>query len=94
MHYQNLRPTNVVTYRREAYRYHAGNVRITFDSQIKTSNNVNGFLNPDGAVIPATDKIILEIKYDGFLPDIIRDIVQIGWRNQLEFSKYVVSRLV
>ena len=92
--YQNLRPRNIVEYHREAYVFRAGNVRITFDSQIKTSNDVKGFLNPDLVTIPAAGAIILEIKYDGFLPDIIRDILQIGWRNQTEFSKYVVARLV
>ena len=92
--YQNLRPRNIVEYYREAYTFRAGNVRITFDSNIRTSNNVAGFLTPDSATIPATGMMILEIKYDGFLPDIIWDILQIGWRNQTEFSKYVVARLV
>ena len=91
---QNLRPRSIVDYRREAYVYRAGNVRVTFDSNIRASNSVSGFLNPDLTTIPAAGSIILEIKYDGFLPEIIRDIVQIGCRNQTEFSKYVVARLV
>ena len=91
---QNLRPKSIVDYRREAYIFRAGNVRVTFDSNIRTSNSVSGFLNPELTTIPAVGAIILEIKYDGFLPDIIRDVVQIGWRNQAEFSKYVVARLV
>ena len=94
IHYQNLRPRNIVEYHREAYTYHAGNVRVTFDTQIRTSNSVTGFLKPNLTTIPAANAIIMEIKYDGFLPDIIRDILQIGWRNQTEFSKYVVARLV
>jgi len=69
-------------------------VRITFDSGIRTSNNVAGFLNPALTTIPASGSIIMEIKYDGFLPDIIRDIAQIGWRGQTEFSKYVAARFV
>ena len=94
MRYQNLRPQNIVQYQREAYIYRAGHVRITFDSRISTSHSVAGFLNPQLVVIPATNAIIMEIKYNGFLPDIIRDILQIGARNQSEFSKYVVARLV
>jgi len=94
IHYQNLRPRSIVDYRREAYVYRAGNVRITFDSGIRTSNSVAGFLAPGLTTIPAASSIIMEIKYDGFIPDIVRDIVQIGWRNQTEFSKYVVARLV
>jgi len=92
--YQNLRPRNIVDYHREAYIYRAGNVRVTFDSHIKTSNSVIGFLNPKLVTIPAASAIIMEIKYDGFLPDIMRDILQIASRNQAEFSKYVVARLV
>ena len=92
--YQNLRPKNIVDYYREAYIYRAGNVRITLDSRIRTSNSVTGFLNPNLVTIPAANAIILEIKYDGFLPDIIRDILQINCRNQTEFSKYVVARLI
>ena len=92
--YQNLRPKNIVDYKREAYVYRAGNVRVTFDTDIRTSNSVAGFLNPNLVTVPASNGIILEIKFDGFLPDIIRDILQIGSRNQTEFSKYVVARLV
>jgi len=92
--YQNLRPRNIVDYCREAYVYRAGNVRITLDSRIRTSNSVAGFLNPNLVTIPAANAIIMEIKYDGFLPDVIRDVLQIGFRNQTEFSKYVVARLV
>ena len=92
--YQNLRPRNIVEYRREAYIYRTGNVRITFDGNIRTSNSVTGFLNPNLVTIPAAGMTIMEIKYDGFLPDIIRDLLQIGWRSQTEFSKYVVARLV
>ena len=94
INYQNLRPRNIVIYHREAYVYMAGNVRITFDSNIKTSNSVTGFLDPNLVAIPAAGMTIMEIKYDGFLPDIIRDILQLGWHNQTEFSKYVVARLV
>ena len=92
--YQNLRPKNIVDYRREAYIYRAGNVRVTFDSDIRTSIGVSGFLNPRSVTVPAAGSVILEIKYDGFLPDIIRDVLQISSRNQTEFSKYVAARLV
>ena len=92
--YQNLRPRSIVDYYREAYTYRAGNVRITFDSNIRTSNSVKGFLDPTLVTIPAAAAIILEVKYDNFLPDIIRDITKIGNRNQTEFSKYVAARLV
>jgi len=94
MHYQHLRPRVIVDYHREAYIYPAGNVRVTIDSNIRMSNNVNNFLTPHSVTIPAANALILEIKYDGFIPDVIQSILRIDRRNQTEFSKYVVSRLV
>ena len=94
MHTQALRPKNIVEYDREVYVYPTGNVRITLDRKVKMSNSVNEFLNPNVVTILAANAIILEVKYDGFLPDVIRDIVQINQRNQTEFSKYVVARFV
>ena len=94
IHYQNLRPRIIVDYHREAYIYRAGNVRITLDSNIRTSNSVSGFLDPKLPTVPAASATIMEIKFDGFLPDVIRDIIQINARNQTEFSKYIVARLV
>lgn len=94
MRFQHLRPRAIVDYTREAYIVHAGNVRITIDSNIRTSNNVAGFLNPELPTIPSANAIILEVKYDSFLPDVIRDVIQLNNRHETEFSKYVVARLV
>lgn len=91
---QQLRPRTIVCYNREAYVYAPGNVRVTIDTDIRMSNAVRDFLNPDSVTIPAAAATVLEIKYDAYLPDIIRDAVQLGARQETEFSKYVVSRLV
>ena len=92
--YQNLRPKTIVDYTREAYIYTAGNVRITIDSNISSSSSTTEFLNPFIPMIPSANAIILEVKFDGFLPDIIKDMIQLDSRHTSEFSKYVVSRLV
>ncbi len=92
--YQNLRPKVIIDYIREAYIYPAGNVRVTFDSKIKSSNNVQGFLEPNLVTVPAAQAFIMEIKYDGFIPEIIRQLIQTGTRHETEFSKYLVARLV
>ena len=92
--FQNLRPKIIVDYMREAYIYPAGNVRVTIDSDIRSSSNISEFLNSDIPTIPAANSIVLEIKFDDFMPDIIAGILQINSRSMTEFSKYVVSRLV
>lgn len=72
---QQLRPRVLVSYVREPYVYAAGNVRVTFDSNIRTSLFQREFLNGALPDIIATDtpgNIILEVKYDAFLPEVIR----------------------
>lgn len=72
---QQLRPRVLVSYVREPYVYAAGNVRVTFDSNIRTSLLQREFLNgalPDIIATDAPGDIILEVKYDAFLPEIIR----------------------
>ncbi len=72
---QQLRPRVLVSYVREPYVYAAGNVRVTFDSNIRTSLFQRDFLNgalPDIIATDAPGDIILEVKYDAFLPEVIR----------------------
>lgn len=94
MYTQQLRPKVIVDYRREAYVYGPGNVRITIDSNVRTGNDVTQFLDANSVSIPAVAGTILEVKFDEFLPDIIRDVIQINNRSATEFSKYVVCRMV
>ncbi|MGG7143047.1 polyphosphate polymerase domain-containing protein [Clostridium nigeriense] len=93
--YQCLKPKTIVDYTREAYIYDAGNVRITIDSNIKSglySTNIFDSTLPTLGLVN-DNPIILEIKYDNFLPDIIRDLIQTNTRNQTAVSKYAACRL-
>lgn len=95
MKYQRLRPRVLVSYVREPYIYRAGNVRITFDSQIRTTLYHREFLTKQVPDISATDTpqdMILEVKFDAFLPEIIQDLIQIPGIRQQAFSKYGVCR--
>jgi len=94
MHYQQLRPRNIVDYKREAFVYPAGNVRITLDYDIRTSWNIYDFLRAGPAAVPVWDGYILEVKYDNFLPEIIRGIVTLSGRNCTSFSKYAATRII
>ena len=91
---QQLRPKTIVDYTREPYIFSAGNVRITLDYNIRTGLLCTDFLNPDCVTIPAGDTpIILEVKWDAYLPDIIRDAIQLGNRHTCAFSKYAACRI-
>ena len=94
MRSQQLRPKVLVSYEREPYIYGPGNVRVTFDSKIKTSI-FGTYLPGDILDLPATDEatqMIMEVKFDDFLPDIIKTIVNEGNILQQSFSKYEACR--
>ena len=89
-----LRPKTIVDYTREPFVFAPGNVRVTLDYNIRTGLGCTDFLNPDCVTVPAGDApIILEVKWDGFLPDIIRDAVQLPGRRVSAFSKYAQCRI-
>ena len=90
---QGLRPRTIVDYRREPYIYAPGNVRVTIDYDIRTGLRSTDFLNPDCVTVPVTnDPILLEVKWDEFLPAIIRDAVGLEGRHAAAFSKYAACR--
>lgn len=90
---QGLRPRTLVDYMREPFVYPPGNVRVTLDYDIRTGLRCVDFLDPNCVTIPAMDNaVILEVKWDAFLPDIIRDAVQIPGRRTAAFSKYAACR--
>jgi hypothetical protein len=90
---QGLRPRVLTSYLREPYVYKAGNVRITFDWDVRTSL-YSGKLLDSPADISAAEPgdMILEVKYDEYLPDIIKALLQTGFLRQTAFSKYAASR--
>lgn len=94
MRSQGLAPKTIVDYLRIPFVFVPGNVRVTLDYNIRTGTFRTDFLNPDTLTIPAGDApIILEVKWDSFLPDIIRDAVTIPGRSTCAFSKYEQCRI-
>ncbi|MBQ6899229.1 MAG: polyphosphate polymerase domain-containing protein [Firmicutes bacterium] len=95
MNTQLLRPRTVVRYWREAYIYRAGNVRITFDSNITTGLRPENFLErecPVPAEMTTPDSLILEVKYDEFMPDMVRKLIAPHCTRVQAFSKYAQCR--
>lgn len=88
-----LRPKTIVAYRREPFIYDPGNVRVTFDFDIRSGVCNPDILSGNALLVPVNpDRVILEVKYDAFLPDIIRMIVQEGTPRVQAFSKYAACR--
>lgn len=84
-----LRPKVIVTYEREAFIYEPGNVRITFDKNIRGSDHIELFGNPKLEYdYPKDLNYVLEIKYDEFIPDFLLQILEIDSMQQTSYSKY------
>jgi len=94
LHCELLRPKIIVDYLREAYVFPAGNVRVTMDYDIRSSLDPRAFLSPGIITVPIPGTIILEVKYDAFLPELIRGVVALGSRQQSAFSKYAATRII
>ncbi|MCI8307183.1 MAG: polyphosphate polymerase domain-containing protein [Lachnospiraceae bacterium] len=95
MNSQQLRPKVMVSYVREPYIYKVGNVRVTFDSNIRSTLFHRAFLKETAADIAVADnpgEIILEVKFDAFLPELIQLLIQTAGIRRQAYSKYGVCR--
>ena len=91
---QQFRPSVIVEYERTPFVYDIGNVRITIDRNIRSSNSYSDFFNErlvSRAVLPQGQQL-LEVKYNTFLPSFILDVLQTGELQQTTFSKYYICR--
>jgi len=94
MVYQRLAPKTIVDYTRIPFVYGPGNVRATIDYNIRTGDYRTDFLNPNTLTMPAGESpIIFEVKWDEYLPDIIKDAVSLRGRHVSAFSKYEQCRI-
>ena len=92
---RGLRPAVIVEYDRTPFVHSAGRVRVTIDRNIRSSSDIDGFLEDRGLasrpVLPAGANLI-EVKFDTFLPDHIAHCVEHGRMRRETFSKYYMAR--
>lgn len=92
---RHLVPKVLVDYTREPYVYPVEDVRITFDKNIRTAMRSIDLFNPDVPTYPATDlkdSMILEVKFNNYLPTYVHGLVQLGASQHVAASKYVACR--
>lgn len=90
-----LRPKVIVEYVREAFVYPSENTRITFDKSLKTSyENYNLFdeFTPMYSAFDDPSTIVLEVKFNNYLPIHIQRLIQLGRATQSAISKYCICR--
>lgn len=87
-----MRPKVYVDYEREPYIMEAGDVRITFDSGVRGAFPGYGITEKDMVFRYVLDpgKLIMEVKFTEFLPEIVRRILPARAMEQSAVSKYVL----
>ena len=89
-----MKPKVIVDYDRVPYVYHLGNVRITLDENISSSDRIETFLDKEiykRPIMPAGWHV-LEVKFDEYLPDYIKTTLQLDSLRQTAFSKFYLCR--
>lgn len=89
-----MRPKVIVEYMRIPYVCQYGNVRVTLDRNISSSNRADLFLEDQIPLRPVLEagQHVLEVKYDEYLPDHIYHTVHMANLRQTAFSKYYLCR--
>ena len=91
---RSFRAKNISEYEREAYYLPYGNIRITFDFNLRTYNSDINFLQIKNSSIPIFfDKInILEIKFSSPLPEHLKYVLSKIVANRCAISKFVLGQ--
>lgn len=89
-----MKPKIIVEYDRVPYIYKLGNVRVTLDKNISSSNRIETFLDKEiyRRPIMPTGWHVLEVKFDEFLPDYIKTALQLDSLRQTAYSKFYLCR--
>ena len=87
-------PSVIVDYTREPYIYGPGNVRVTFDKYLSTAPWNPNLFDPHLPLLPvqAEAAMIMEVKYDAFLPLLIKRIFPDSIVGPMSISKYILCR--
>ncbi|MBE9524123.1 MAG: polyphosphate polymerase domain-containing protein, partial [Chloroflexi bacterium] len=87
-----MRPRVIVDYERDPYIFDAGSVRVTFDKNVRAGVEALDLFNSNMAMVETLDpgKLIMEVKFTEFLPNVVREILPPKSAQFASVSKYVL----
>lgn len=89
------RPCVMIEYMREAFTHPLFRTRVTVDSQIRCNETESDIFKRDIPMIPVLDSLaVLEVKYNGKLPEYINKAVSCVPHVNSSVSKYCGSRKI
>ncbi|WP_066506487.1 polyphosphate polymerase domain-containing protein [Abyssisolibacter fermentans] len=94
MNKEFYQPKVIVDYKREAYTCPVQDIRITFDKDIRTTITDFNIFDDKLNTIPIFKQhtMVMEVKYNRFLPDWIKDMLSNINGDKCAISKYCLSR--
>lgn len=87
-----LKPVIIIDYTRRAYTYPAGNVRVTFDSALQSGRVTPNVWLPGILSDVLENNVILEVKFNQYLPVHIQQLICSISAPKMALSKYVIGR--
>jgi len=87
-----LKPLVLVDYHRIPLTWPADEIRITFDSHLSTGIFRTDLFDPNAALHPALPhgQVILEVKYNHFMPDFLNALLDTAGAMPVSMSKYAM----
>ncbi len=87
-----MRPRVIVDYERTPFIMDEGTVRITFDKRVRAAIGGYDIFDDSLPTLNAidSDKLIMEVKYTEFLPQIVRNMIPPRNSELTAASKYVI----
>lgn len=94
MHMHCYRPKTIVEYRRKAFVAPENKIRITFDNRIEATESCFDLFSPSLNMNSVLDPymVVLEVKFNGFLLEYIKQMINSVDKSELSVSKYVLAR--
>ena len=94
MRLRGMRPRVVVDYERVAYLHPVERVRVTFDKKVRSGLTGRDLFDPGLAMLPVLmpGRMVLEVKYDRYLPDFIAALLSSVSAERSAISKYTLCR--
>ena len=87
-------PKTIVEYNRKAYIAKENKIRVTFDNHIVSTESCFDLFSENLNMNPVLDpyNVVLEVKFNGFLLEYIKRMINPVNRSELSVSKYVLAR--
>ena len=91
---KQYRPVCIVEYKRRAFMSPTNDIRITFDSDIRSNEGNYNIFDKNLQTYPVypMGNTILEVKYNGFLLSYIKDMIGTIYCHESATSKYCMAR--